>query len=307
MATSASGPQTWEDTFQSWGKPPGTTEQEKCDNAERAIRKAIDASSTLSRMDIRVFPQGSYRNRTNIREDSDVDICVLCVDVCFPDYSQSDGLTDNDVRLVDHPYTYPEFKDDVRRALRSYFGAASVTGGNKAFDIHENSYRVDADVVPCFEHRRYQRKSSGGFYFTPGTELRPDNGGRIINWPEQNYKNGVAKNDATGRRFKAIVRILKHLRNAMHEDNNAAAKPIPSFFIECLIWNVPNDCFGHRTYAEDVRAALAYLFNNTMKREDCAEWGEINELKYLFWSGQPWTLEQAHAFLSAAWDYVGFE
>jgi len=52
---------------------------------------------------------------------------------------------------------------------------------------------------------------------------------------------------------------------------------------------------------------LAHLFNNTIKFDDCKGWGEINELKYFFWNGQPWNFNQAHAFLSAAWDYLGLE
>jgi len=298
---------SWEDTFQTWAKPPSETEQTKCDNVERAIRKAIDSSPALNRLSIRVFTQGSYRNRTNVRLDSDVDVCVLCTDICFADYSMSEGLTDGDVGLSSHPYTYTEFKNDMEKALRSYFGSPGVSRGNKAFDIHENSYRVDADVVACFEHRRYHRRYGGGHYYYSGTELRPDNGGRVINWPNQNYDNGVSKTDATGRRFKAVVRILKHVRNVMEEENVAAAKPISSFLIECMVWNVPNEGFGHDTYTADVRWALAHLFNNTMKLDACKEWGEINELKYLFRQSQPWTMEQAHSFTSAAWDHIGFK
>ena len=93
----------------------------------------------------------------------------------------------------------------------------------------------------------------------------------------------------------------------MSEEKIRAAVPIPSFLVECLVWNVPNDRFGHDTYKQDVRSALAYLFNNTMRIEDCKEWGEINELKYLFQGNKPWTLSQAHDVVSAAWDYLGFE
>ena len=178
-----------------------------------------------------------------------------------------------------------------------------MTRGKKAFDLHANTYRVDADVVPCFQYDWHQDNGICSI----GTAFLTDAGKRINNWPEQSHDNGVIKNDATGRRFKSVVRILKQLRNSMDEDGIAAAKPIPSFLIECLVWNVPDDRFGHPTYTGDVRTALAHLFNNTMKRENCGEWGEINELKYLFWSGQPWTWEQAHAFVSAAWDYVGLE
>ena len=35
--------------------------------------------------------------------------------------------------------------------------------------------------------------------------------------------------------------------------------------------------------------------------------GEINELKYLFRDGQPWTMTQAHDFVSSVWDYLEFD
>jgi hypothetical protein len=124
---------SWEETFQSWAKASGETEQTKCDNAVRAVRKAIDASALLKGRSIRVFAQGSYCNRTNVRTDSDVDVCVLCTEVCFVDYALSEGLTDKDVGLVNHPFTYAEFKNEVEKALRSHFGSAGVSRGNKAF------------------------------------------------------------------------------------------------------------------------------------------------------------------------------
>ena len=266
---------SWEDSFQSWAEAPGETEQTKCDNAVRAIRKAIDASSALKSWSITVFPQGSYRNRTNVKADSDVDVCVLCSDSLFSDLPE--GMADSDFGLKPADYVYSRYKNDVEAALGAYFGKDGVTRGNKAFDILE------------------------------GVAFVPDKGTRIINWPEQNYENGIAKNKATGQRLKGIVRILKRLWNRMADEDNAAATPIPSFLMECLVWNVPNDRFGHNTYNADIRSALAYLFNQTMKVEDCKEWGEINDLKYLFHSSKPWTMEQAHQFMSAAWDYLGLE
>ena len=74
----------WEATFMSWGAAPGTTEMTKCDNAERAVRKAISASAKLSGKNIKVFTQGSYAHRTNVRQGSDVDICVMYQDAWFP-------------------------------------------------------------------------------------------------------------------------------------------------------------------------------------------------------------------------------
>ncbi len=291
----------WEDTFRSWGKAPSITEQTKCENAETAIRKAIAADSTLSNKNVTIFAQGSYCNRTNVRQDSDVDICVLNTDTFF--YALPDGMTQTEFGITAATYHYPEYKDDVEHALVSYLGEDAVTRGKKAFDVHKNSYRVDADAIACFEYRRYQED---GTYIT-GTSFIPDGGKMIINWPQQNYDNGVTKNGETGERFKAVVRVLKHLRYKMADEGYTQADAIPSFLIECLVWNVPNAGFNHDTYTADIRYTLAHLFNDTRKDDDCKEWGEINELKYLFRSTQPWTREQAHKFLSTAWDYIGFE
>lgn len=291
----------WENTFSSWAKPPGKTEQERCENAERAIRNAIAASDKLNRRDIKVFAQGSYRNNTNVRKDSDVDVGILCYDTFFMDLPE--GYTRENFRIDPTTYQYKQFKDEVGEALIAYFGKSSVLRGNKAFDIHENSYHVDADVAPFFEHRRY---STDGSYLS-GVELQPDNGGKVINWPEQHYQNGVSKNTETNRRFKALVRIIKSLCNEMSDKGITEAKPILGFLIECLVWNVPNDQFGYSTYKSDVRSCLAFLFNNTMNDEQCSEWGEVSELKYLFRGRQKWTRQQAHSFISAAWDYIGFD
>jgi hypothetical protein len=294
----------WESTFQTWGKAPGVTEQTKCENAERAIRKAIDASSALSKRNIKIFAQGSYRNRTNAPGDSDVDVCILCSDSTF--YDLPEGTTIGQFGMTTPAkYQYDTFKNDVQNALINHFGSTSVKRGEKAFDIHENTYRIDADVIACFEYRRYENAANIPI---KGTAFIPDGfSTKTINWPEQNYNNGVTKNDQTGKRFKAMVRILKQLRMDMADSGIEVASKIPSFLLECLVWNVPNEGFGHDTFTADVRYCITWLWNNMKAEEQCHEWGEINELKYLFRPTQPWTRDQVNEFLVGAWNHLEFE
>jgi predicted nucleotidyltransferase len=66
----------WNDRFSSWAQAPGTTEATRIENAITAIKKALAADPKVSSV-TKVFVQGSYRNRVNVRQDSDVDIGVL--------------------------------------------------------------------------------------------------------------------------------------------------------------------------------------------------------------------------------------
>lgn len=296
-------PRDWENTFRGWAQGPAKTEQERIENAERMVRGAIRASPSLGRRNIEVFAQGSYRNRTNVRQDSDVDICVRLMDVFYTSHPFDPYLTDGDMGVCTVPsiYTPAQFKNDVEQALRDHFGRAGVTRGDKAIDVHANTYRVDADVVPAFEHRRYQRSSDGTVAYHSGTEIHPDAGGRIINWPHQHYDEGVAKNSRTGRRFKAIVRVLKRLHNEMLE---YGGREIPSFLIECLVWNVPDYVFTTEGYVDTVEGVLAHIAVETVDDSKCSEWAEVNDLKYLFRAGQPWTREAAQTWVQQAWSYL---
>ena len=295
-----------EDTFKSWAKGPSPTETAKCENAETAVRKAIDADVGLQDLDIKVFAQGSYKSCTNIRQDSDVDICICCYEGFIAEYPK--GKTRDDFGNGPASLKYADFKEMVERALKSYFGKSGVTRGNKAFDIHENSYRVDADVVPTFEHRRYTGNINldGSDHYLSGVGIRSDSGDLIKNWPRQHFANGVSRNNETGRRYKRVIRILKRLRGKMQDEKIKEAESIASFLIECLVWNANLEAFTKPTYADMVRYVIADVWNRTRADDSCNEWGEVNELKYLFRPSQPWIREQVNSFMHAAWNYIGY-
>lgn len=294
----------WESVFTTWSQGPSKTEQERAENAERQIRKAIQASPKLQSRDIKVFTQGSYRNRVNVRKDSDVDIGVVCFDVFFPEYPDDNVKAELSKKFSDGTYEYASFKNELEEALVARFGRVAVSRGSKSFDIKENTYRVESDVAAFFEHRRYTSVSS----YLSGVEMTPDDRSppMIRNWPEQHYETGVSKNSVTSRRYKRVVRILKTLGNEMAKNDIKSAKDTPSFLIECLVFNASNTCFEYSNYKSMVRAVLAELFNNTIDDEKCSEWGEVSELKYLFKGSQPWTRQSAHQFLNDAWNYIGY-
>lgn len=299
---------TWNDRFATWAQAPSQTESDKIEHSITAIRKALADDPKVASV-TKVFVQGSYRNRVNVRQDSDVDIGVLYTGSVF--YTQYPaGKVDADFGNRTADYTYGEYKNDIGKALISYFGTAHVTRGDKAFDIHENTYRVDADVVPLFVHRRYWE--NGGYFC--GTELRPDSGGRVVNWPErlydnanwpdQHYEKGNKKNNETGRAYRGVVRIIKKLRNIMDEDGIAEAKQIKGFNVECLVWNAPNTCFTHATWFEDVSAVLNHLSIYLTSTALCGEWTEVSGWKSLL-NGDDAKRKKFESFVDRARKYIG--
>lgn len=311
LQSSASSDEERERRFTEWAKPPGKTEQTRCDNAVSAIKNAIDRSPRLKHRLIKVFPQGSYRNRVNVKQDSDVDIGVLCYESYM--FSVPWGMTAEQLDNYDGPaaYGYRQFKDDLEQALIDYFGSGAVSRGNKAIEVHETTYHIAADVVPVFEFRNY---ANSGWYVA-GVALRPDKGGRIENYPEKllaswpnvplHYENGVDKNSNTGRRFKSVVRIIKKLRNAMEEAGISEADPIPSYLIECMVWNVANTSFNGTTWLEIVRSVLCAIWSATKDEASCDQWWEVDNVKFLFRPWQPWSRWEAHAFVDKAWGLIG--
>ena len=295
----------WESVFSTWSQGPSKTEQERAENAELQIRKAINASEKLKNRNIKVFTQGSYQNRVNVRKDSDVDVGVVCLDTFFPEYPDDNVKAELSKGFSDGTYTYALFKNELEEALVTRFGRAAVSRGSKSFDIKENTYRVESDVAAFFEHRCYTSVS----HYLSGVEMIPDDvtPPRVRNWPDQHYQSGVSKNDATTRRYKRVVRVIKTLCNEMARKKIKSAEDTPSFLVECLVFNASNECFSYQSFKPMVRAVLAELFNNTMNDKKCSEWGEVSELKYLFRTSQPWTRQSAHQFISDAWDYLGYE
>jgi hypothetical protein len=104
-----------------------------------------------------------------------------------------------------------------------------------------------------------------------------------------------------------VTRILKRLRYELIDEGHEVAERIPSYLIECLVWNVPNKNLANDDLVIDVRNSLAHLWNETRTQESCNEWGEVNELKYLFRTSQPWARDDVNTFLQTAWDHIGFE
>ena len=129
-------------------------------------------------------------------------------------------------------------------------------------------------------------------------------GGQIDNFPDQQLRNGNAKNLATGYRYKQIIRCIKRLENEML-DEGTISQDIPGYLIECLVYNVPNDYFGHQRRLDDMRAVFGFLWNGLRDETTYSQWTRINGLEWLFGAPLIRPPSEALSFVDKAWDTIG--
>lgn len=262
-----------EQQLQTWASPPSPTEMEKIRNTRSVIedilkRKLpvdeIKRAHNLSSFSYEVYLQGSYANSTNVRFDSDVDIAVQLNAVFYSDKTQ---LTDGEKLLhtmaySDSSYRFRNFKDQIFKALTDELGSGQVHWGDKCLNVDENTYRKEADVVPCIQYKLYKRFISyNNQHFVEGMKLYDtSNDQEIINFPKVHLKNCESKNIDTDGRFKDMVRIFKNMRNNLVENNILDEDVAPSYFIENLLYNCSSPCFDGN-YGDCMLKTLQFLFD----------------------------------------------
>ena len=66
---------------------------------------------------------------------------------------------------------------------------------------------------------------------------------QVSNYPNQHSQNLTAKHQATGNKLKPMIRIFKNMRSKLIDDGLIEKGSAPSYYIEGLLYNVPNDQF----------------------------------------------------------------
>jgi hypothetical protein len=247
--------------LESWsGKGADTTSAAAYDRVRNAILNGWPAGAPKPK----IYLHGSYANDTNTRGDSDVDIVVEYGQTFGHDLSRlpPDHLQRWRAAFPnDASYVWQHVRRDTLTALRRAFPNA-VTEGKKALKVQVGSGRMTADVVPSILYREYH-----SFHATPGTAFQGIRfhdiaGDTIINYPLIHIENGQLKNHATrtGGQYKATVRVFKNFRTFLIERNLLADGMAPSYFIECLLHNVPDNLFVG-SLDSTMLAILQFLWN----------------------------------------------
>ena len=100
------------------------------------------------------------------------------------------------------------------------------------------------------------------------------------------------------------MRVLKRVENYLV--GQRVISELPSYLMECLIWNVPNSILNNGTLEQDFGATLRWLWLKLTESYVREEWVEPNRLQYLFHNSQKWTVEDAKKIVLETWKLMGY-
>jgi hypothetical protein len=264
------------------------------------IKNVLEAAGTpYSDKTYSVFLQGSYGNDTNIYAESDVDI-VIKLDDCFQ--SDLEALSQDEKNAyknayVDATYTHVDFKRDVLKVLTEAYGV-DVKVGDKAIAITAHGNRRKADVITAIQFRRYYKfKSTDDQSYDEGICFYNSAGEIIANYPKQHSTNLTRKHQDTNKWLKPMVRVLKNIRGKLVKDGYINDGVAPSYYVEGLLYNVPNDKFGS-SFEDCFVNAINWIQNDA----DKSQFVSVNEQYYLLRNNMHtcWSNADCEAFLNSA-------
>lgn len=291
-----------EDQLKSWATAPSAFKY--IVTRERIEKALVDKFGGK----IKVYLQGSYKNSTNIRSESDVDIIAEYIPAYYPGFFRmtQEQVTHYHSITTKHDYTFSQFKTDVYDTLVEEFSAKEVIRHPKCIRVLKNEYRVNADVVACFTHKRY----TDPFTFDAvGVQFFLDDSGKeVINFPIQHHKNGEDKNGLlqTRGKFKDSVRIYKNIMQKLVDSKDLKDDEIPSHFIESLIWNVPNPHFIGN-YTEIIKSITSKVWSDMKEENDpYNKYSKIHDYEWLFKGETFNTPASAQKFMEKVWIFAGF-
>lgn len=221
--------------LESWTSPGA---EQSAKNSHTSIREAVSRGQFPGGKTPEVFLQGSYKNHTNIRGDSDVDVVCFWPDVFYSNLSEEDKRR---LGINTSSYTWDDFESTVRAALTDYYGSNRIRVRNKAIAVRfDSSGYVPADVVVSIGYRLFDNEDN----FQEGISLLDRTSRKlIVNFPKQHSRNGDSKASRTSGEFRKVVRASKNARNKAIEEEFLDPKDAPSYFVESLVYNVVDSAF----------------------------------------------------------------
>lgn len=266
-----------------WDNAQNNSEIQQRNNTIGEIKRCLNMDSNL----LRIKNQGNleYSVRGSISKGNDTTLS-----------------SDLDLHVIfSNNYELSDCKDYVYKILRNHFGSSNVIKNRITFSLLANINRIKADILVGVreDDKKINALNSSGEVVPFYPDIDESNVARI----NSEYRNNYSK----------LVRTYKGLKHEMENNNYLSCNKVPSFIIECLLYNCKESLYDIDNYESEVGNESKYrkmfmdlkacIFSAQLASYDLGkEYLEINGRKVLFRSETIWNnirtfLEDINAYL----------
>ena len=272
------------------------------------IKRAVDAvadqcDGLFSAEDVDIYMHGSYASKTNIYFPSSLEIVV---ELKQTEEFHPELVKPGDYHLYNNYFVNKlplEFTPQSFRDL--FFTKFCEIVGAKASESHKTisfesigKVKHSVEITPCFS---FIFEGEGGEKYKGILLYDQSMGSHIVSFPKRHAENGKIKDIATKGNFKRTVRLFKSL-NAIYAREFDVSQPgsATGYFIECLLYNVPNKLFLDNKggeFSDIFLKVMNYLIHCDLDEFTCQ-----NQVWQLFGTAKEfWNIKRAGDFLGAIW------
>lgn len=210
---------------------------------EEAIKNVAEAFPFFDPIDVNVYLAGSYQSGLNIAFQSKIEVIVEVTKTNELDLLK---LEPSNFKLYDNFYVGYYDKFNVKKFKAALIQAMEIETKQKITESAVNflvpaydKLQHDIEILPVFSYKYFgpAGESVDGFlaydseideYFMAFNNLSQD--------------NGIRKDKVTNGKFKEMVRLFKTITGISGRESGAI-HPVRGYFIESLLFNVPNEMF----------------------------------------------------------------
>lgn len=264
-------------------------ETTKFKNTYNEIKDFLENSINKELYDFEIYLQGSYVNNTNIQDDSDVDIVIELKSIFSYDI---ENLNEDERKEFYSKFSNATIKlEEFQKHIKSLLDKSKYHYKEKSKCLKiVSGTSLNADLIICNSFRKYTKYPD----FNKGIYLK-DNTKSIKSFPKIHKENMETKN-AHAKLFKPTVRIFKNFKIELINNHYFPKNDISSYFVESLLFNVPENLFQEKNDEKRVLDICNYLLDkNTDLKTFLTPCGQ----KKLFGlTENQWTSNNAKKFIS---------
>jgi len=273
------------------------TFQEVEDTIEQAAKLLAEERGLYKPEDVKTYIQGSYLNNVYVGQNTKLEVVVELTRAGDEVYDELEYFMDKSPRKravrIKPAYPLQRFKLDLYNKLSDLFNSNRVTTCNQAITIEKNlTLPVTIEVTPAFSFKRANDEGEDVPCVLVWEEFSGD---YTISYPHLHTTNLSLKDGKTDGNTKKVIRLFKNMRDYMINEQVFPAGAAPGYFIDCLVYNVPDILLK----GSDMRGVLLKVFNY-LNNKNINEMLCVHEQFPMFGSNfDQWDIKHARFFVSS--------